>query len=187
MTRQGQRIGRLADIIIDINGGRVAEVILRSGRFLGTPDELSAVPPQVLRFDDERNVLTLDTTREELGGAPHFSDRVWPQLNGAQVTEVYQAYHVVPYFLPLGRDGTARNSTASDVEITGRIEKEILNTAGLSVEARNVKVATVEGRVTLSGAVANLAEKRELGQIAARVVPAANVDNRLEVKETASN
>jgi sporulation protein YlmC with PRC-barrel domain len=202
LNRQDQKIGKAANLIIDLPQERVIEVIINSGRFLGLHDELSAVPPQALHFDADRSVLTMDTTKEALGVAPHFPARTWPDINREQATEVYQAYHVIPYFLPIGMDSSAQNlpdlnskaqppldqgTSQADLEITARIQKEILDTDGLSMDARAVKITTVNGRVTLRGMAASPDEKRRMGEIAARVVPAADVDNQLEVKETAAS
>ena len=202
MNHQDQRIGKLDNFMLDLPEGRVVEAIVRSGRFLGMRDELSAVPPQVLRLDADRDVLLLDTTKEALSIAPHFSSRAWPDINREQATAVYQAYHVIPYFLPIGIESSVQNvpdlndknlapleqgTSQSDLEITARIQKEILDTDGLSVDARAVKIITINGRVTLRGMVANPDEKRRMGEIAARVVPAANVDNQLEVKDTTAS
>jgi osmotically-inducible protein OsmY len=79
-----------------------------------------------------------------------------------------------------------QGTSPADLQITAKIQKDLLDTDGLSVDARAVKVTTLNGRVTLRGIVAATEEKRLLGQIAARTVPAANVNNQLQVKETAS-
>ncbi len=57
----------------------------------------------------------------------------------------------------------------------------------MSVNARNVKIITRNGRVTLRGPVNTVEEKTLIGDIANRIVTADNVDNQLEVKLTASN
>ena len=52
----------------------------------------------------------------------------------------------------------------------------------MSVNAKNVKIITVDGRVTLRGPVNSAEEKRLLGVIASDIVQGQNVDNQLEVK-----
>ena len=54
----------------------------------------------------------------------------------------------------------------------------------MSVNARNLKIITVDGRVTLRGPVKTAEEKRLIGAIADRIARAENVDNQLEVKLT---
>jgi sporulation protein YlmC with PRC-barrel domain len=205
VNNQDQKLGKVANVIVDLPADRAVEVMIKTGRFLGVPDEVSAVPPQALHFDASLNSLTLDTTRETLESAPHFPDRAWPLIDRDQATAVYQTYHVVPYFLPVGRGSSAQivppdlnsqnlasvplnqGTSQADLEITAKIQKAILDADALSVDARNVKVVTVNGHVTLRGMVDNMEEKRLVGQIASGIVPEADVDNELGVKETAAN
>ncbi len=50
------------------------------------------------------------------------------------------------------------------------------------MNARNVKIITVEGRVTLRGTVNTPEEKTSIESIAKRVAKSENVNNQLEVK-----
>jgi len=52
---------------------------------------------------------------------------------------------------------------------------------GLSLNARNVKVITLNGRVTLRGPVNSEAEKSAIAEIANRVAQPDKVDNQLEI------
>ena len=70
----------------------------------------------------------------------------------------------------------------TDTEITARIRKDIIADKGLSVNARNVKIVTTNGMVTLRGPVNTAEEKQRIGEIAGRAAPQASVDNQLEVK-----
>lgn len=86
------------------------------------------------------------------------------------------------------RDRDDRTRTAgdqsdrpSDVKITQVIRQAVVATEGLSVNAQNVKIITVDGHVTLRGPVASAAEKTRIGEIAARTATRDRVDNQLEV------
>ena len=57
----------------------------------------------------------------------------------------------------------------------------------MSVDAKNAKIITKDGHVTLRGPVNSTEEKRLIGEIAERIAGARNVDNQLEAKLTASN
>jgi osmotically-inducible protein OsmY len=57
----------------------------------------------------------------------------------------------------------------------------------MSLNARNVKIITIDGRVTLRGPVNTAEEKRLIGEIADRIVQAVNVDNQLEVQLTTTS
>jgi sporulation protein YlmC with PRC-barrel domain len=199
---QDDRIGRVNDLIVDLPAGRVAEVVVATGGFLGMGDELSAVPPQSFRQGNEPNTLVLDTTKEALSSAPHFKSSEWPDLNDTNyMAGVYRSYNVQPYFSvggnPNEADNTAQNvrdrngntvtpfdqgNSQADLDTTQEIRKQIMAADGLSVNARNVKVITMDGRVVLRGTVNTPEEKRIIGNIANKVASPGNVNDQLQVE-----
>ena len=80
-----------------------------------------------------------------------------------------------------------QGNSKADVSTTAQIRKEIIAGKNMSVNARNVKIITMDGRVTLRGPVKTAEEKRLIGEIADRIATAVNVDNQLEVKFTTSS
>ena len=199
---QSEHLGKVENLVVDLSAGRVVEVIIASGGFLGIKDELSAVPPQAFRFDPGRNLLTLDTTREALKNAPHFKPADWRDSvnNSASLAGVYNAYSVPPYFTQGSADTALPNAVPkkvtspanaadiqSDAAITLQIQQLLLTADGLSAGARQVKVTTQSGRVTLRGTVASKEERKQVGELAATVVAADHVDNQIEVREIADS
>ena len=197
---QLESLGRVDNILVDLPSGRMVAIVISSGGFLGIGDELSAVPPGVLGFTADRSVLQLDTSKEALARAPHFSSKQWPDFAQAgYVGQVYHAHRVEPYFstaVTPGADNTARNTrdrkgreltpldqgnSKADVSTTAQIRREIIAGDNLSVNAKNVKIITVNGRVTLRGPVNSAEEKRLIGEISDRIARSENVDNQLEV------
>ena len=75
-----------------------------------------------------------------------------------------------------------QGNSKADVSTTAQIRKEIIAGKEMSVNAKNVKIITANGRVTLRGPVDTAEEKRLIGVIAIDIVQAENVDNQLEVK-----
>jgi len=203
---QDEKLGKVDNILVDLPSGRVVAVIISSGGFLGMGDELSAVPPTALRFNAERDILQLDATKEMLASSPHFKANEWPDLSQpGYVGGVYRAYKVEPYFNPDATtepDNTARNvrdragrtltpldqgNSQADVNTTAQIRKEIIAWKNMSMNARNVKIITIDGRVTLRGPVNSEEEKSLIGEIADRIAHSGNVDNQLEVKLTTNS
>ena len=200
---QDEKLGKVENLLVDLPAGRIVAVIVSSGGFLGMGDELSAVPPTALRFTANRDTLQLDASKEMLASAPHFKANQWPDF--AQPTYssgVYRAYKVEPYFTSDAAtqpDNTVRNvrdrnsstltpldqgHSQADRDTTAQIRKEIVAGKNMSVNAKNVKIITVDGRVTLRGPVKTAEEKRLIGEIADRIARSENVDNQLEVKLT---
>ncbi len=98
-NRQNETIGDVDNILVDLASGRVVAFVVSSGGFLGMGDVLSAVPPTALGFNSERDTLQLDTSKEVLARAPHFSSDKWPDFSQASYSRgVYRAYQMEPYF-----------------------------------------------------------------------------------------
>jgi hyperosmotically inducible protein len=70
----------------------------------------------------------------------------------------------------------------NDVNITAQIRKEIMAAPDLSMNAKNVKIVTQNGLVTLRGPVETAEEKNLIGEIANRIARPENVNNQLDVK-----
>jgi sporulation protein YlmC with PRC-barrel domain len=219
-NRQDEKLGTVDNMLVDVQSGRIVAVVVSSGGFLGMGDELSAVPPTALRFNTERDTLQLDTTKDTLSAAPHFKANQWPDFAQPIYADgVYRAYKVEPYFTTnvtteadnarrnvrdrddrtatREPDNTARNvrdrndrtltpldqgNSKADVDTTAQIRKGIIADKTMSVNARNVKVITNKGQVTLRGPVNTAEEKRLIGDIATKIATLENVDNQLEVK-----
>ncbi len=77
-----------------------------------------------------------------------------------------------------------QSEKAEDRELTRKIRQAVVDEKDLSITAKNIKIITVNGVVTLRGPV-NTAQERD--QIVARALALAgngNVNNLLEVKAT---
>ena len=73
-----------------------------------------------------------------------------------------------------------QNENKKDIGITADIRKQVVD-AKLSVNARNVKIVTQDGKVTLRGPVATAEEKSTIEAIARKVAGDDKVDNQLDV------
>lgn len=205
-NQQDEKLGAVENILMDLSSGRILAVIISTGGFLGLGDELSAVPPTALRCSADRDSLQLDASKEMLSRAPHFKANQWPDFaQPTYASGVYRAYQLEPYFTsePTTEvDNTRRNirdrnaqtltpldqgNSKTDIATTAQIRKGIIAGENMSVNARNVKIITKDGQVTLRGPVNTAEEKRRIGQIADRIARSENVDNQLEVKLTTSS
>ncbi len=206
---QNEKVGKLDNLLLDLPSGRVVAAIVSSGGFLGMDGELSAVPPSALRYVADQNTLQINASKEMLSSAPHFKSDQWPDFSQpGYAVGVYSAYHADPYFTTnASRDGardashdvddTAQNvrdrdnrtvtpldqgNSKSDISTTAQIRKQVVSSKDMSTDAKNVKIITMNGRVTLRGPVKTEDEKRAIGDIANRVARPENVDNQIEVK-----
>jgi hyperosmotically inducible protein len=78
-----------------------------------------------------------------------------------------------------------QGTSPADIERTQLIRKALVaSTSDFSVVSKNVKIITVDGKVTLRGPVNTESEKNGIGAIATTIAGAGNVDNQLDVKPT---
>lgn len=77
-----------------------------------------------------------------------------------------------------------QSSDPADVETTRKIRKEITNDDSLSTTAKNVKIITQGGKVTLRGPVNNPDEKAKIAKKAEQIAGSGKVQNELEVKSS---
>jgi hyperosmotically inducible protein len=86
------------------------------------------------------------------------------------------------------RDGVEKTpfdqgQNSADVERTAEIRRKVLELDDISINARNVKIITENGHVTLRGPVASEAEKEAIYRAAVEVAGEENVVNELEVSD----
>lgn len=78
---------------MDVESGRVVQVILSTGGFLGIGESLSAVPPGALHHDVAAKVLHLDANKEKLRTSPRFESAKWAeQFDTDRLGSVYRHY-----------------------------------------------------------------------------------------------
>ncbi|HEY3254724.1 MAG TPA: BON domain-containing protein, partial [Polyangiaceae bacterium] len=76
-----------------------------------------------------------------------------------------------------------QGSSASDREITQQIRKDLMKDKTLSFTAKNVKVITINGKVTLRGPVKSEAERTAIEAAARRAAGGGQVDSQLEISK----
>jgi sporulation protein YlmC with PRC-barrel domain len=95
-----RKLGKVAEIAVDVESGRIVEVILSSGGFPGINSAFTPVPPQLFRLEAGRKILRLDASMATINNAPRFFPASWNQCTQSNwVTQVYAYYSVHPYFV----------------------------------------------------------------------------------------
>jgi hypothetical protein len=74
-----------------------------------------------------------------------------------------------------------QGNNSSDLKTTQEIRKAVVGDGSLSFTAKNVKIITTGGKVTLRGPVKSAEEREKIAAFARKIAGAANVDNQLEV------
>ncbi len=99
VNRQGQDLGTIQDIMIDVQRGRVAYAVLSCGGFLGIGDKLFAIPWGALTLDADRHCFVMDADPQRFSEAPGFDKDHWPAMaDNTWATQVHDFYGVRPYW-----------------------------------------------------------------------------------------
>jgi len=75
-----------------------------------------------------------------------------------------------------------QSNSSEDVKITAAIRRAVVRDHSLSMTAKNVKIITANGMVTLRGPVKSDTEKAKIVELAQSAAGNAKIDNQLEVK-----
>jgi hyperosmotically inducible protein len=74
-----------------------------------------------------------------------------------------------------------QSNSSSDMKITQRIRRDVMNDDNFSTYAKNIKIITVDGKVTLKGPVRSAQEQTTIMRYANQAAGATNVTNETSV------
>ena len=97
--RDGDKIGSVQQLLITKRGGKVTDVIISVGGFLGIGSDLHSMPWSKFDYDTELGGYRIDVTEDELKNAPRFSnDERERAYDPAYQSRVYDYWMVAPYW-----------------------------------------------------------------------------------------
>jgi sporulation protein YlmC with PRC-barrel domain len=98
-TPDGEKLGHLEELVIDLDTGRVNYAVLASGGFLGLGEKYFAIPWDLLSVDTDNHEIVIDVSKEILENAPGFDKDNWPDVHDRSwVGDVYRYYGREPYW-----------------------------------------------------------------------------------------
>jgi sporulation protein YlmC with PRC-barrel domain len=79
---EGERVGTVDELVIDIEKGHVVYAALSVGGFLGAGDKLFAIPwrEMMLEVDEKDKFFRIDIDKEKLKAAEGFDKNAWPNV-----------------------------------------------------------------------------------------------------------
>lgn len=141
-NHQNEKLGKVADLALDVESGRIVQVIISTGGFMGMGEVFKPVPPGALHHEAGQKVLHLDASKEKFAAAPQCVTAKWDEeTHSNRVSEVYGYYNQQPYFV---RDecGTTNMSAALGNSLPRNMDGTINTTGARSMDtAHNVEVA----------------------------------------------
>jgi len=94
----GEDLGKIEELMIDLESGRVAYAVLSFGTGFMHSGKLFAIPLASLAVDQKNKRFTLNVTREMLETAEGFDKDQWPDMaDPAFMARTYSHYGIQPW------------------------------------------------------------------------------------------
>lgn len=99
INRQGEDLGEIDEIMLDVPRGRIAYAVMASGGFLGMGNKLFAIPWSALTLDTDNKCFVLDVDKQRLESAPGFDKDNWPSMADREFgSRIHRYYGARPYW-----------------------------------------------------------------------------------------
>ena len=152
-SQQGEKVGIVQDMTVDLQNARLVEVLVRSGGFLGIGAQTRSVAPKALHLDFANRVLRLDVTKANFLGAPRVNPHNTASFSDRQrVAATLRYFGLQPWFY---MSGEAAIKNAETLKL-GHVERAthllampVINSQGDSVGRVNALTMDMpKGQVT---------------------------------------
>ena len=101
--QDGEKIGKVEELAIRKENGRIEYAIVSFGGFLGIGEKYHAVPWSLLTFDVEKGGYVIPIDKDQLERAPNFDPSELSGWNDASSREgiygFYGPYGMAPYWI----------------------------------------------------------------------------------------
>jgi sporulation protein YlmC with PRC-barrel domain len=82
-NQQGETLGKITDLVIDLNSERVSYLVLDSGAGISSTEKLHAIPLRAFKANSEGTALTLNADKAKLASSEGFTKDNWPTVGTA--------------------------------------------------------------------------------------------------------
>ena len=98
-NRQGEDLGKLTEIMLDVDRGKIAYGVLEAGSILGMGGKLFAIPFQAFSVDRDNHQLVLNVDKDVIKNAEGFDKNNWPDTANEQWGKnTHKHYGFDPYW-----------------------------------------------------------------------------------------
>jgi sporulation protein YlmC with PRC-barrel domain len=122
-NREGKDLGKIEDMVVELNSGDIRYAALSFGGFAGFGDKLFAVPWQSMtfKFGEDDRYFVFDVTPQQLERSPGFDQNNWPDVaDPAWAASIDKHYKI-------DRSKPAKTTTSGDRPATRTTERTAEN------------------------------------------------------------
>lgn len=94
-SRQGDRLGKISNFMVDKRSGHVRYAVLSFGGFLGIGNDHYPLPWSMLHYDVGQGGYVVELAKDVLDNAPHYRLDERPDYDDAYGRNVYQYYGLI--------------------------------------------------------------------------------------------
>jgi sporulation protein YlmC with PRC-barrel domain len=156
---QGENLGEIKDLAIDVGRGKIGYAVLSFGGFLGMGDKLFAIPFEALTHHEDKCVL--DVPKERLKEAPGFDPDAWPDFSDAAMGAELRRFYGLK---PITGVGTKTTCTADDLVRLKAMPSDADDYEGrvTAISDHQITIATDDGEVCINVAPSQFLSKSEV-------------------------
>ena len=89
----GDTLGDVHDVVMDLKSGEIAYLVLASGGFLGLGEKHLPIPYEALQYDVKNKTFLMDVPKEKFEHAPHLDIKdSTNRIDNNYVKEIYSYY-----------------------------------------------------------------------------------------------
>ncbi|WP_058533467.1 PRC-barrel domain-containing protein [Legionella saoudiensis] len=90
-----EKLGDIAEVVIDKQSGEVNYLVLDFGGFLGFGNKYFAVPWQLFLYNDKEDYFVLNVDKNRLKNAPGFDKEHWPNFSEPEFTTLITNFYTI--------------------------------------------------------------------------------------------
>lgn len=90
---EGDKLGKIEEIVLDKLSGQVHYVVLSFGGILGMGDKFFAFPWKSISYSKDDKSFILNVSKEKLKGAKGFDKDHWPDMAQEQWAQDIKSYY----------------------------------------------------------------------------------------------
>lgn len=99
ISSDGEDVGKISDIMLDVRSGRIAYAVLSEGGFLGMGTNLHAIPWNALTMDTDAKCFRVSIDAQRIKDDVGFDKDHWPSMaDPTWGATLHQYYNRDPYW-----------------------------------------------------------------------------------------
>jgi sporulation protein YlmC with PRC-barrel domain len=161
---QNEDLGKISDVIIDLDSNRVPYAIISHEGIFGTERNKTVVPLSSLRYSPEKRSFTLNATKEQVRTASRTPTSAWSSVSDSSWAKSVDGFYGDPASVTVYRAETGegrqlvRDPIPKGAELLMQPTDEVL-TERVSQSLDTVRVTVENGLTKIYGTVESEAER----------------------------